>query len=167
MVKYLTGTIFMGRVFNAIIPILSWLLIPMPAWLSPFHPAVVAYFIIAFDLYFLYKSLSTTFHATLSYKEILSHMKINYAKKLINLTGVKDIKHFVIIPNFKEPLYKLEATINAIVESDYPFKNIYLILAFEKRETEVNNKALSLVRKYRQNFADLLVFFHPLLSNEV
>src|SRR3989338_3578160 len=167
MVKYLTGTIFMGRVFNAIIPILSWILITMPAWLSPFHPAVVAYFIIAFDLYFLYKSLSTTFHATLSYKEIISHMKINYVKKLTNLTGVKDIKHFVIIPNFKEPLYKLEATINAIVESDYPFKNIYLILAFEKRETEVNNKALSLVRKYRQNFADLLVFFHPLLSNEV
>lgn len=166
MVKYLTGTVFMGRVFNAIVPILSWILITMPAWLSPFHPAVVAYFIIAFDLYFLYKSLSTTFHATLSYKEIISHMKINYVKKLTSLAGVKDIKHFVIIPNFKEPLYKLEATINALIGSDYPFKNIYLILAFEKRETDVNNKALSLVRKYRQNFADLLIFYHPLLPNE-
>src|SRR3989338_1484600 len=167
MVKYLTGTIFMGRVFNAIIPILSWILITMPAWLSPFHPAVVAYFIIAFDLYFLYKSLSTTFHATLSYKEIISHMKINYVKKLTNLTGVKDIKHFVIIPNFKEPLYKLEATINALLESDYPYKNIILVLAFEKRETDINSKAFSLTRKYRQNFADLLAFFHPLLPHEV
>ena len=157
----------MGRVFNAIIPILSWLLITMPAWLSPFHPAVVAYFIIAFDLYFLYKSLSTTFHATLSYKEIISHMKINYAKKLTSLTGAKDIKHFVIIPNFKEPLYKLEATINALLESDYPYKNIILVLAFEKRETDINSKAFSLTRKYRQNFADLLAFFHPLLPHEV
>lgn len=167
MINYIIGTTFITRLFDAIIPVLSWFLITMPAWLSPFHPAVVAYFIIAFDLYFLYKSLTTTFYATVAYKEILSHLKINYSGKIKSLIKAPRIKHFVIIPNFKEPLHKLEATIDAIVQNDYPFKELYLVLAFEQRESEAKLKALELKRKYRQYFTDLLVFFHPMLPNEV
>src|SRR3990167_10628893 len=108
MIKHIARSTLILRIFDAIVPISSWILITMPAWLSPFHPAVVAYFIIAFDLYFLYKALSTTYFATVSYKSILTHFKIPYSKKLSSLNGSPDIKHFVIIPNFKEPLYKLD-----------------------------------------------------------
>ena len=167
MTNYIITSVFIGRIFDAIVPILSWIVITMPAWLSPFHPAVVAYFIIAFDLYFLYKALSTTYFATVSYKSILSHLKIPYFKKLATLNRSNDIKHFVIIPNFKEPLYKLEATIYSLSKSDYPYKNVYLVLAFEKRETEAKNKAFSLEKKFKQNFAGVLTTFHTLLPHEV
>ena len=167
MTKYIITSVFIGRVFDAIVPILSWTVITLPVWLSPFHPAVVAYFIIAFDLYFLYKALSTTYFATISYKSILSHLKIPYFKKLTLLKRANDIKHFIIIPNFKEPLYKLEATISSLTQSDYPYQNIYLVLAFEKRETEAKNKAISLEKKYKQNFVDVLTTFHLLLPDEV
>lgn len=156
----------MIRLFDAIVPVLSWLLITMPLWLSPFHPAVVAYFIIAFDLYFLYKSLTTTYFATLAYKYLLVHLKIQYVIKLKKLKGGGDVKHFIIIPNFKEPLYKLESTIQSIVNSDYPYKNIYLVLAFEDRETEVQSKALSLETKFKNYFVDIFTTYHVLLPHE-
>lgn len=156
----------MIRIFDTIIPILSWLLITMPIWLSPFHPAVVAYFIIAFDLYFLYKSLTTTYFATLAYKYLLVHLKIHYVVKLKKIKGGENIKHYVIIPNYKEPLYKLESTIQSITNSDYPYKNIFLVLAFEDREPEVNVKALHLRSKFREYFADIITTFHPLLPQE-
>ena len=166
MTKQFARSILASRFFDTIVPILSWILITMPIWLSPFHPAIVAYFIISFDLYFLYKALSTTYFAVISYKLILTHLKIPYFKKLAKLIGVSDTKHFVIIPNFQEPLYKLEATINSLTKSDYPYKNIYLVLAFERREPGVKNKAFALQKKFMQNFADVLITFHNLLPHE-
>ncbi|OGK11843.1 hypothetical protein A2954_05665 [Candidatus Roizmanbacteria bacterium RIFCSPLOWO2_01_FULL_37_12] len=155
-----------SRLFDAIVPVLSWIVITMPVWLSPFHPAVAAYFIITFDLYFLYKSLTTTYFATLAYKYLLIHLKIPYAKKLKKLRGAEYIQHYVIIPNYKEPLYKLESTIQSLVNSDYPFKNISLVLAFEQRESEARDKALTLQKKFRENFDNVITTFHPLLPQE-
>lgn len=166
MTELIARSKFVTRLFDAIIPVLSWLLITMPVWLSPYHPAVVAYFIITFDLYFLYKAISTTYFATISYQSILAHIKIPYFKKIIRIKRASQIKHFVIIPNFKEPLYKLETTVNHLTKSDYPYRNIYLVLAFEKRETESKTKALILQKKFQPYFADILITFHAILPNE-
>ncbi|OGK17206.1 hypothetical protein A2774_02285 [Candidatus Roizmanbacteria bacterium RIFCSPHIGHO2_01_FULL_39_12c] len=167
MVNYLVNTTLAQRFFDAIIPVLSWVVITLPLWLSPFHPAVVAYFIISFDLYFLYKAVSTAYFATLSYRYIQLNQNVPFAKKLLNLPKAKQIKHFIIIPNFKEPLYKLEQTIQALQKSDYPYKNIFLVLAFESRELEVRKKARKLQVKFRQSFTDIIITYHPLLPAEV
>ncbi|MFZ6035085.1 MAG: glycosyltransferase family 2 protein [Patescibacteria group bacterium] len=166
----MTDKIVKSRVFNRIldmtIPALSWILISLPLWLSPFHPAVVAYFIIAFDLYFFYKSATTTYRAVQSYNEILFHNKINYGKKVKRTKGGSAVNHFVVIPNYKEPIYKLEATIRAITQNDLPYKNIYLVLAFEQRESQAMEKANDLIRKYGYFFEDVICTYHPLLPNE-
>ncbi len=157
---------FFNRLVYALVPILSWLLITFPLWFSPFHPAIVAYFIIGFDLYFFYKSLLTVFRAVISYKKILAHIKINYAGKLKKSGKAKEINHFIIIPNYKEPLYKIESTINSITKNDYPFKKIYLVLAFEVREAEAKDKAAALCKKYKNFFADIMLSYHPLTEYE-
>ncbi|MFH0773165.1 MAG: glycosyltransferase family 2 protein [bacterium] len=158
---------FLGRIFDLSIPILSWFLITLPLWLSPFHPALVAYFIIAFDLYFLYNCLETVYYSTLSYSLIHSSEKVTFslfvkqeAKKTERIT------HFVIIPNYKESLHKMRETLNRIVDSDYPFKKIVLVLAFEKRETEAVEKAQTIQNEYRHFFADVIESYHVLEANE-
>jgi len=148
------------------VPASSWFLITMPLWLSPFHPAVVAYFIIAFDLYFFYKSAVTTYRAVVSYNEIIFHNRINYGKKIKKIGESKNINHFIVIPNYKEPIYKLESTIKAITENDFPYRNIYLVLAFEKRENEAHEKANKLIKKFGYFFKDIISTYHPLASNE-
>ncbi len=166
MTERLVKSQFFGWLLESIVPILSWLLITMPIWLSPFHPALVAYFIIGFDLYFFYKSVSTAYHTVISYKQILFNSHISYKNKLARYDKSKSINHFIIIPNYKEPIYKIEATIKSMIESDYPYKKLYLVLAFEDREIESRQKAVHLINIYRRYFRDIVVCYHPLLINE-
>ncbi len=167
MAKKILKSNFLPRLFDIFTPLTSWFLITLPLWLSLSHPAVVAYFIIAFDLYFFYKSIKTAYLAVLSYKEILYHSKINYYKKIKKIKKANFINHFIIIPNYKEPLYKLESTINSIKNNLYPYKNLFLVLAFEKREEkEAKIKAKYLKDKFNNFFKDILITYHPDKKNE-
>lgn len=157
---------FYYRLFDIIVPFFTWIIITLPIWLSPFHPAIVAYFILAFDLYFLYKSLTTTYFAVISYLEIERKKKVNFAKKLLILKKKPSVNHFIIIPNYKEPIYKLISTIDTIVKRDYPFENFYLVLAFEEREKEAHEKASELKAKYQNHFEDIIITYHPLKELE-
>ncbi len=155
------------KLFDIIVPVFTWLIITLPLWLSPFHPAVVAYFIIAFDIYFFYKSYTTVYFAVLSYRTIQRMQKVPFYKKVGSLKRAQDIQHFIIIPTFQEPIYKLESTINAIIRGDFPYKNMHLVLAFEKREEEAAEKASKLIKKYRRDFLRIIVTYHQLEANEV
>ncbi len=166
MAKKLINSSLFLKILNGLVPFLSWLIITLPLWLSPFHPAVVAYFIIVFDIYFFYKSIITAYYAVLSYKEILFHSKINYSKRLKKIKIPQSLEHFIIIPNYKEPLYKLESTIRSIVNNHYPYKNLNLVLAFEKRETEAVKKGRYLKNKFNQFFKKIFLTYHPDLPHE-
>lgn len=167
MAERLIQTRFFQRLMEIAVPMSSWFLITLPLWLSPFHPALVAYFIIAFDLYFFSKSMSTAYACVLSYKEILYHSHIKYFKKVKNQRDSNLLKHFIIIPNYKEHLHKLEETINELIKTDYPIKDsLYLILAFEKREKEAFDKSQIIYKKYQKYFKDILSYYHPLIEGE-
>ncbi|MBW7960313.1 hypothetical protein B6D29_02850 [Microgenomates bacterium UTCPR1] len=166
MIKQVVKSKFFQRLLEIIVPITSWFLITLPFWLSPFHPAIVAYFIITFDLYFFYKSIITAFSAVVSYSEILFHSKIKYHNKVMKAKNSDKINHFIIVPNYKEPIHKLESTLNSFVKNIYPYKNIYLVLAFEKREREARNKGKFLAAKFKNKFHDIILTYHPDLPNE-
>lgn len=150
-----------------LVPFLSWMIILLPVWLSPFHPAIVAYFIIAFDLYFLVKSLTTAYYASLSYALINSFQDFEFDKTLQTLPATSEIQHFVIIPNYKEPLYKINETIKALSKSDYPYRTIHLVLAFEKREKEAFEKSQKITDQWENMFKDIISVYHILGEHEV
>lgn len=167
MTQRIIGSRFFQRLLEIIIPLGSWFLITLPLWLSPFHPALVAYFIIAFDLYFFSKSMSTAYACVVSYKEIIFHSQIKYFRKLQNQKNYKLISHFIIIPNYKEHLHKLKETIDELVKNDYPEKNnLYLVLAFEKREEEAVEKSQVITNSYKKYFKQIISCYHPLVANE-
>ena len=160
-------TKFFQRLLEIIVPVSSWFLITLPLWLSPFHPAIVAYFIIAFDLYFFSKCLSTAYSSVVSYKEILFHSQIKYYKKLKNLKNYKVLRHFIIIPNYKESIGQLLKTVKTLTDNDYPKKDsLYLVLAFEKRESESARKNRIIVDQYQKYFKKIISCYHPLEEKE-
>lgn len=156
----------LGRFFDVVIPVLSWLIITMPLWMSPFHPALVAYFIIAFDLYFLYSCLQTVYYSTLSFNLVSAAEKIPFKELLNKHTQAHKLYHFIVIPNYKEPLHKLEKTIDHIVASRYHSSHMILVLAFEKREESARNKAAALQLKYKDSFKTILESYHVLQPHE-
>lgn len=167
MIKHLVKSRFFNDLCDKFIPLLSWILITLPLWLSPFHPAMVAYFIIAFDVYFFYKCIKTAYYASISYKQIISCFRIDFSKKIKPHAKLPDIYHFVIIPNYKELLYKLESSITTITKSDFPLKHIILVLAFEQREQEAVRKAHILKKKFKYFFFDIIESYHVLSGNEI
>ena len=146
----------------------SWSLILFPIWGSFWVPHYVAYYIILFDILWFYKS------GSLAITSIISHVKMNAAKKYDwlsdakRLPNFKKVHHLIIIPTFKEPLHTLERGLDSIVSQDFPKKQISVCLAFEEREgEEVYEKSRKLEQKYKNKFANLISTYHPDIPSEV
>ena len=82
------------RLLEILIPSLSWFLITMPLWLSFRHPALVAYLIITFDVFWFYKSFTLAYHATQSFITMNAHIKIDW------LSLAKNLSHISIFVNY-------------------------------------------------------------------
>jgi hypothetical protein len=102
---------------------ISWTLITFPVWGTLFVPNgvhYVAYFILIFVVYWLYKSIR------LAISSIISHIKIKAAEELDWMPEVKKmpdwekVHHIILIPTYKEPLELLERTLTKLSEQTYP-----------------------------------------------
>ncbi|HLC94144.1 MAG TPA: hypothetical protein VJH96_01080 [Patescibacteria group bacterium] len=168
MVKRIVQSALFYRVAESIIPILTWILITFPVWFSPFHPAVVSYFILAFILYFFYKSMKTLYFAFVSYKLINQAAKVDWSKKLSSLPHHRDIVHVFIITNYKESAEKLSQTIEHISDQHYDKAKMHVVLAMEEREgDEARKRAKAMEEKYNQIFRSITSVFHVLETGEV
>ncbi len=148
----------------------SWSLILFPFWGSIFIPVAVAYYIIAFTIYWLYKSI------LLAILAIASHLKI---KASTNFDWIDDIKkdfpkkwrkvhHIIIIPTYKEPVTTLRRTLQALSKQTYPLKNLHIMLSFEEREGEKGKKKAKLLQKEFKNiFGNFWITYHPDIIGEV
>lgn len=155
------------RLLEFFIPSISWFLITMPFWLSFWHPAVVAYFVIAFDVYWFYKSASLAFHAVQAYLTISAHSKINWLEKAKKIPHYQDIHHVIIIPEYREPLSVLRETIANLTKQDFPKKNISLVLATEARDSKAADTAAALKREFGHYFSHFWITRHPHIPGEV
>ncbi|MDA1316560.1 MAG: glycosyltransferase family 2 protein [bacterium] len=167
MTERIVRSKYFHRFGEMLVPFLAWLIILMPVWLSPFHPAVVAYFIIAFDLYFLIKTFTTAYYAVLSYSLIKAFQDTPFYKTVQTLDHAPNLQHFIIIPNYKEPLHKLNDTIGALAKQDYPYKTLHLVIAFEERETEALEKERILRERWSEHFKEIIAVYHVLKEGEV
>ncbi|NMC35516.1 glycosyltransferase family 2 protein [Candidatus Beckwithbacteria bacterium] len=155
--------------FLEIVPgFVSWSLILFPIWGSLLIPVAVAYYILAFDVYWLYRSLSLGILATLSYFKIKAFQKYDWMRDVKDFGDWQKVQHIVIIPNYCEPQYILERTLDALVAQTFPTKNIHIVLGFEEREgPEAQKKYKTLKQKYGKKFANFIGTFHPVLEGEV
>lgn len=161
---------YTSRFAELFVTISTWAIVTIPLWLSPFHPAVVAYGIIAFNLYFLYQSFETARNAVTSYLKIQKNDSVDYAKMLLDKTikdKVGDILHLIVIPCYRESVEKMIETIDCIAGSDYLIKeNLHIVLGFEARELDAEKKAALMSQKYKSVFP-VYSTYHKLTSDEV
>lgn len=146
----------------------SWSVILFPFWGAFLVPTAVAYFIITFDIYWLYQSFATGFFALLAHFKIKAASRFDWLGDVKSFPDWKRVHHIVIIPTYKEPLYILKRTLDGLKRQSFPKKQITVVLAFEKREGKsAQEKARLLQQEYKNKFANLLATFHPDLPGEV
>lgn len=134
-------------------------------------PEIVAYFVLAFNTYWLYRSLQMSVLAISGYLNLKATTQIDWINKLRTDSRTKSryrgISHLVIIPNVGEPFATLERNLKSLSAQNFPLENIFVVLAMEERAKEFDkDTAAKLTRKYKSIFKRITVTWHPLAPGE-
>lgn len=148
-------------------PLIAVFLISVPFWGSFAFPVQLAYFIIFFDIYWLYKSLNLAVCSFISARKIKEAEKTDWMAKAITHPDFEKVGHIAVIPTYKESVHKLMETINSIQGQTFPTQQLYIFVAFEDREDEAKEKAKILIDHYKNIFGGIYSTFHPDVPNEV
>lgn len=150
--------------------LVSWSLILFPFWGSLVFPNAVAYYVIGFAVYWLYRSITLAVLSVAAHFKIRASSKFDWAADLRRQLSDKwdSIDHIIVIPTYKEPLSTLQRTLNALAKQSYPLKKLHIMLSFEEREgQEGQDKARQLEKEYGQTFGHVWTTHHPDIQGEV
>src|SRR3989344_1024127 len=150
---------------------LTWLALTSPLWLSFTLPYAVAYLILIADVYWLLTALKIGVLIIIGYK------KMDWSKKQDWLDNLqKDFPkewekyhHLILIPTYKEALYILQPTFDAIIHCSYPKDKIFLAVGFEERDDPQKiAQTKAYLKKLEKKFAGVFTTIHPYgLTGEV
>ncbi len=148
----------------------SWSLILFPFWGSLIIPDIVAYYVIIFAVYWLYRSVTMSVLAILAHFKIQAAMRYDWVAELQqrHFKDWENIHHCIVIPTYQEPLKTLERTLTALSNQTFPTKNLHIMLSFEEREgADAVNKSEALIKQFEKTFGNLWTTFHPDIKGEV
>lgn len=141
---------------------LIWLTFVVAIILSFVKPVWVIYFIVVFDLYWLFRVMYFAIYVLVSYKTFKRDINIDWMQKVINISDWNKIYQLVILPMYKEPLEVIRASLESISKSDYPNDKFIIVLAGEERAKEHFSKISQIIsREYGKKFFKLLITVHP------
>lgn len=155
------------RLLELVPGFVSWTLILFPIWGSLLIPVVLAYFILFFDVYWFYKSVSLAVLSFIGTNKIKDAEKKNWLKKAQTLENFDKVTHVIVIPNYKEKVEKLRETLLTLTRQTLPHKRLFIVLAMEEREEDAPEKAQKLIDEFGKTFGVVMATFHPDISGEV
>lgn len=159
---------------------ISWATLIILIFLSWVKPVFTAYFLIAFDVYWLLLVIFLGIHLLSSYGKMKKNIKIDWQKLCAELgekeltiernkekkqkikMSFDDIIQLVILPTHKESYEVVKQTIEAIANSGYPLKKMIIVLTVEERAgIEFEENAKKIQAEYTGQFRNFLVTAHP------
>ena len=128
---------------------------------SMYAPFFAAYFIIAFAIYWVLKTIFLSYHVRYNWKRLKHHMELDWGK-LITRFEYDHFYHLVIFPFYEEPREVLEGAIQGLKKSKYNPERLIVVLAAEERAgEEATALATEMEVKYGKDFGHFLVTTHP------
>lgn len=157
------------RVLEILPGFFSWNVILFPYWGVFVFPNLVAYFILAFNIYWFYQSFTIAITSFVSHIRMQASMRYDWVKEVSEFPDWKKVHHAVIIPTYKEPIHILQRTFDSIKAQTLPLKQISIILATEDAEPEEQreSKISELRKNYGKIFANIFVTVHTLKDGEM
>lgn len=149
------------RAFEILPGFLTWSTFALVILLSIYKPIWAAIFIIAFDLYWLLKTVYLSFHHYYNWKRLKHNAKTDWQKMLANLK-YEHLYHMVILPYYKEPLEVIEGSVKSLLSSKYKKSKMIVVLASEERAGEDAMRFAKIIeQKYADQFGHFLISSHP------
>lgn len=72
-----------------------------------------------------------------------------------------DVRHVVLVPNYKEPVSLLRRTLDALAGQHRASERLIVVLGMEERELDAAIKGELLAHEYEGRFLDVMVTVHP------
>lgn len=160
--EILPGFLSLGTLFVLII--LSWI---KPVW--------VAYFLIAFDVYWLLLVIFLAIYLITGYRQLKKYRALDWLAKCeelksrpvagtLSAKGMvwEDLIQLVFLPSYNESLEILRTALSSLAESGWPREKMIVVLALEERAgEEAHTKAKIIENEFSTCFGRLLITFHP------
>jgi hypothetical protein len=148
--------------------VVTWLVISSLFWAPLLAPAPLAVLVIAFNLYWIARSVTSAWYAYQGYQRIRAEEEIDWRARYESaldegrvLAPWESVYHVVVIPNLNEKVEKLRATLQGLADQQWVARQIIVVLAMEEKEKEAPAKARQLQEEFRGAFAHLFATFHP------
>lgn len=132
-----------------------------------FIPLVVAYAVLAYDIFWFYKSITMAFTGTLSHLKIQASKKLDWQGEIKFFKDWRKVHHIILVLTYKEPLHILKRTMRALAKQDLPLNQLTVVLATEERDNEAPAKVKILKKMYGYKFGNFFVTKHKLVTGEV
>ncbi|MFH1522249.1 MAG: glycosyltransferase family 2 protein [Patescibacteria group bacterium] len=168
------------RVLEFLPGFLSWFLLLSLIILSYFRPTWVAYFIIAFDVYWLLLVLYLSLHLIAAYRRLKKNLKVDWLLALKNLEKKEgldklppdslarqgknwnDIIHLILLPTYNEDLKVVRSCFESLVNDGFPLEKMIVVFAIEERAgVEAKEKAKFIENEFGNKFGHFLITNHP------
>lgn len=165
----LSGRDYVLYRFLEMIPgLLSWGTIILIVALSMYAPVAAAYFIIAFDLYWLLKTFYLSLHQRHNWLRLKHSMTVDWRARMDTLR-YEHLYHMVLLPYYQESEDIVDEALRSVAASDYDLSKIIVVLAAEAR---AGAEALAIGERKRAEYAKVFPHFivtvHPDgLPNEI
>lgn len=125
-------------------------------------PLWVIYFIIAYDLFWLFRVINFLMHLIISWAKYRTAIKRDWMEDLKKLPDWEKYYHLVFLPTYKEDEKVIGATFENFVRGSYPLKKIIVVLAGEERDRENFLRVAEIIKKkYNKYFFKFLITVHP------
>lgn len=165
------------RVYEFIPGVLAWGTLAGVVVASWQIPVATSFFIIAFDLYWLLKTIFFVFHIGASYGKMKKNLATDWMKALgaidsrrrestddarLAIQSWREIYHLIILPIYREPYEVLRASLDTIKNSHFPQEQMMVVLGVEARGGEEDLAvAKKIEAKYAKYFFKFFIAVHP------
>lgn len=156
------------RILEILPGFFSWSLILFPVWGSFVIPELVAYYIITFNVYWLYRSITMAGLAIMAHYRLKASVAYDWMSDIKQFPDWNKVHHIVVIPTYKEPISTLQRTLDTLLTQSFPLKNVAIVVSFEEREGKpAQEKANELTQMYGKKFGYFWTTLHPDIEGEV
>lgn len=141
---------------------LVWITIVASVGLSFVRPLWVIYFVIVFDLYWLFRVTYYLPFLVVSWWRYRHDIRKDWQKLASETPGYDRIRHLVFLPVVKESAGVARETLERIASGTYPADRIIIVLAGEERAREhFEQNILPLVPEFAPRFLRIFTTLHP------
>ncbi|MBI2096141.1 MAG: glycosyltransferase family 2 protein [Candidatus Taylorbacteria bacterium] len=152
---------FLYRSFEMLPGALSWGTIIFVFLLSYFMPTYSAFFIIAFNFYWVAKSAYFSFHLRYNWKRVKHNLAADWESKL-SAHPYTHLRHLILLPFYNEEKEIVERNLKSLLEARYEHAHMFVVLAGEERAGDgAREIGRRMLEKYSGRFGDLIFTVHP------